>query len=123
MDFNDFYWHDAVVKYIYIDGISFAPNGVISFEIKWPDGDLDESVVTFESVYWTNLRLNFGIVADETILTATQLGSDDPDLIKLCSEYDGAIDSTELNVYFIDLNSTGGKIKIIAKGFRVYDLR
>lgn len=58
-------------------------------KIIWSDDNGKVNFI-FEDVYWAKMNLNFGI-----------------------------INRTELDVYEILLNSTGGKIKIIARKFRI----
>jgi len=65
------------------------------------------------------LNLNFGIIASENILSAMELEEDNQDLVNFYSGWKGLMNEVKLNTYRIDLNSTGGQIKIIAKTFRV----
>jgi hypothetical protein len=118
MNFKDFYWHDSVIKNITINRDNPGIKDEIKIEIVWDDNDERVNFV-FEGVYWTRMDLNFGIVANENILQAYLLPSNDEDLINLYSSWKGFLDDIKLNVYEIELNSTGGRIKIIAKGFRV----
>jgi hypothetical protein len=117
MDFNEYYWHDAVIKNIQIDRNNPGDKDTILFEIQWPQNN-QKSFFIFEGVYWASFNLNFGIVADETILRAQLLDSQDGDLVNLYSKWKGAMDDIKLFPYIIELNSTGGYIKIISKGFR-----
>jgi hypothetical protein len=119
MIFNDFNWHDSIIKNITIDRNKPGIIDIINFEIEWADGGKAELV--FEDTYWANLTLNFGIVADETILSACMGDDKDPDLIDFYSRWKGLMDNINLNSYLIRLNSTGGIIKIIAKGFIITD--
>jgi hypothetical protein len=118
MNFNDFYWHDAIMQNILIDRNKPGILDEISFDIKWAE-EKGEVTLVFEDVYYTMMNLNFGIVSDETILNAIVLEEDNEDLINFYSKWKGTLDSVKLNVYKINLNSTGSEIKIIAKGFRV----
>ena len=116
-NFNDFYWHDAVIKEIIIDRHNPGKRDEIRFKILFPD---KRKVIhfVFEGVYYASLDLNFGIIAHETILCASILVND-TDLSNFYSKWKGLMDDIKLNVYLIELNSTGGKIKIIAKDFRI----
>lgn len=118
MDFNDFYWHDAIIRNILIDRTNPGNDDSVSFEIEWTE-DREKGVLIFEEVYWASMNLNFGIIADESILIATQLDEQNEDLAKFYSKWNGALNDVKLNTYKIELNSTGGEIKIIAKTFRV----
>jgi hypothetical protein len=118
MNFNDYRWHDAVIKNIKIDRSNPGINDIIIFDIEWPDEEGNLTLV-FEEVYWAEMKLNFGIVADETILNLIELDDDNIDLANLYSKWNGVIKDVKLKTYKIELNSTGSEIKIIAKAFRI----
>ena len=118
MNFENFYWHDAIIKNIVINRNSPGIKDEIEIEIIFPNNNERVNFI-FEGVYWVKMNLNFGIIADESILQAHLLKKDDKDLINLCSLWKGNVSSVELKVYEILLNSTGGKIKIIARRFKV----
>lgn len=119
MNFNDFNWHDSIIKNINIDRNKPGINDNIKFEIEWAEGSKIELV--FEETYWANMMLNFGIVADETILSACIGDDKDLDLVDFYSKWNGSMDNVNLNSYTIRLNSTGGIIKIIAKRFKIIE--
>jgi len=116
-DFNEYHWHDSIIKNIQIDRNNPGEADTILFEIEWPENN-EKSFFTFEDVYWASFNLNFGIVSDETILHAQILDAQDKDLNIFYSKWKGKMDDIRLHTYGIELNSTGGYIKIIAKGFR-----
>jgi hypothetical protein len=119
MDFEkDFYWHDSIIKNITINRDYPGIKDEIELEIVWADNEERVNFI-FEDVYWAKMDLNFGIVVDENILQGYLLPSSDEDLVNFYSKWNGLMDDIKLNVYKIELNSTGGRIKIIAKGFRV----
>lgn len=118
MKFNEFYWHDVIIRNIQIDRTNPGNDDSVLFEIERPE-DNEMGVLVFEEVYWTSMNLNFGIIADESILSATQLDEQNEDIIKFYSKWKGAMNEVKLNTYKIELNSSGGEIKIIAKRFRV----
>ena len=41
MNFNDFYWHDAVIKNITINRNNPGIIDIISLDIEWPEGGLN----------------------------------------------------------------------------------
>lgn len=88
------------------------------FEIEWPE-EKGKTTFVFEDIYWVEMSLNFGIVADETILNSMQLEENNEYLTNSYSKWKGTMSNLKLNTYIIELNSTGGKIKIIAKTFGV----
>jgi hypothetical protein len=117
MNFNDFYWHDAIIKNIQIDRNSPGVMDAIIFDIEWP-GNKGKAIFIFEEVYWASMNMNFGIVANETILSAFELEESDQDLKSLYAKWKGVINHVKLKSYKFSLNSTGSEIKIIAKRFR-----
>ena len=121
MQFEDFYWHDAIIKNIIIDRNCPGVKDEIKIKIKWPE---DNGYVNFifEEVYWSRFELNFGIFVEENILQAHVLQDADEDLIHFYLLWKNSMNGIELNAYEILLNSTGGRIKIIAKGFRIEKL-
>jgi len=118
MNFEDFNWHDAVIKNITVDRNNPGIKDEITLEIVWPNRE-ERVHFVFESVYWAKMDLNFGIVAEENISQVHHLLNDDRDLIRFYSQWNGLMDDVKLNVYELELSSTGGRIKIIAKGFRI----
>ena len=118
MKFNDLYWHDAIIRNIQIDRTNPGNDDSVLFEIEWHE-DNEKGVLIFEEVYWASMNLNFGIIADESILSATQLDEQNEDLIKFYSKWKGTMNEVKLNTYRIELNSSGGEIKIIARRFKV----
>ena len=118
MNFTDFYWHDSIIKNITINRETPGEKDEIAIEIVWADNEERVNFV-FEEVYWAKLDLNFGIVVDENIYQGYLLSNNDEDLINFYSKWKGLMDEIKPNVYEIELNSSGGRIKIIAKGFRV----
>jgi hypothetical protein len=117
MSFNDFHWHDSIIKSIYIDRSNPGKRDEIQLEIEWIDKSI--SLLIFRNVYWSLLDLNFGIIAEENILNAKILGNDDNDLANFYSSWNGLMDNINLSVFLIELNSTGSIIKIIAEDYKL----
>ena len=121
MKFSDFYWHDAIIENIQINRLNPGNEDTIKFEIEWPE-NIGRVTFVFEEVYWAMLNLNFGIISNETIQSANLLEDNNQDLVNFYSKWNGAMNDVKLNTYRIELNSTGGEIKIIAKRFSVYKI-
>lgn len=117
MNLNDYYWHDSIIKNIQIDRRSPGIMDTIIFEIEWAENNKKTNIV-FEEVYWVSMNMNFGIIADETILNAFELEETDQDLKDLYLNWKGMINDVKLKGYKFSMNSTGSEIKIIAKRFR-----
>ncbi|MEI7526069.1 MAG: hypothetical protein WCJ95_17125 [Mariniphaga sp.] len=116
MNFNDLSWHDAAIKNINIDRANPGINDSIQFDVIWPNGH--KCKLVFEEVYMAQFSLNFGIVCTENILSAYLLEKDNKVLTDFYLQWRGLL-TVELQCYVINLNSTGGEIKIISRGFKV----
>lgn len=77
MEFNDFYWHDAVIKNIQIDRKNPGKKDTILFEIVRQNGKMNK--IVFDEVFFSKMTLGFGVVADECIDTAYVAPNDDPE--------------------------------------------
>lgn len=116
MNFNDFYWHDAIIKNILIDRSNPGLKDTISFEIELPEDNGSMNLI-FEDVYWSSMNLNFGIIAEETILSAIELNNGNEYLLNFNSNWGDALKDIQLKFYHFIFNSTGSDIKIISKGY------
>ena len=114
MDFNDFYWHDSTLKSIHIDRSNPGHNDSIVLEIEWYDTGISRLI--FQDVYKAKFDLNFGVIAQESILDAYST-RDDEGLNLLTKTFPGH----ELTCYVINTNSTAGQLKIHAKSFTTDD--
>ncbi len=116
MNFDNFEWHDAVIKNIVIDRAKPGINDTIIFDILWYDNSFSKLI--FTDVYFANLNLNFGIVADECIDCAYVINDIDTDLERILINWKGFFPN-DLNCFIIKTISTASTIKIIAKNFVV----
>ncbi|MVT08112.1 hypothetical protein [Chitinophaga tropicalis] len=112
-NFDDCYWHDSILKSIYIDRSNPGHVDTIEMIIDWYDEP--ESRIIFKDVYLFKATMNFGIIAHESILTAGIAPLDDPDLVEFYRKKKKFPQHIQLNCYIIETNSTGGLIKIIAE--------
>ncbi len=119
MKVEDIYWHDAIIRTINIDRSTPGVHDYLEFDILWYDDT--SSILTFEKVYWANFALNFGIVAQECIL-GVYINNEDDGYKKFASIWSKSMDIRPFNLYVIELNSTGGCIKVIAKDFTLRPL-
>ncbi|ADB39484.1 hypothetical protein [Spirosoma linguale] len=110
MDFDDFHWHDSGLKSIHIDRSNPGYNDSIVLEIEWCDIGVGRLI--FQEVYKAKFDLNFGIIAQESILDAYSTRDDD-ELHLLTSTFE----IHDLTCYVINTNSTSGQLKIYAKNF------
>lgn len=91
MNFNNIEWHDSVLKEIFIDRKNPGENDILVLNIDFQEEGLKS--VIFEDVYWSCLNLNFGIIADETILDAYMEGKENEDLKNLYSKWKNHLDN------------------------------
>lgn len=112
-DFNNCSWHDSILKNIFIDRSDPGKVDTVEMTIDWYDEPA--SKIIFKDVYLFKATLNFGIIADETILNAGIAIQEDPDLINFYQKAKGVLGSKKINCYIIETNSTGGTIKILAE--------
>lgn len=119
-NFNDLPWHDATLKYIYINREDPGTSDVIKLLIDWPDGS-SSSTIEFCDCYSLHANMNFGIVADESILTA-ECVTDSKELKSICQEWSKAgVNLEKLKCFKIITNSTNSIINIYALNFKIED--
>ena len=120
--FNNFYWHDANIKFIHIDRSKPGENDVVSFLIDWPD-EISSSIIEFYDCYGLDMNFNFGIIACESILSAECLDrSKSPKLQSIYEKWRKIeVNLDNLMCFQINTNSTNSVINIYALGFRLID--
>lgn len=116
MQFDDFYWHDSVIKNIEINRATPGVKDIITFEIDWHDRGL--RYLVFEDVYYAQMTMNFGVIADECIDLGFIADENDSTLTDLYKKWRGYLDGIKLYTYVIKTISTASEIRIVAKGFR-----
>lgn len=116
MEFNDFCWHDSVIKNIVINRDEFREMDMVYFDIEWYDNGTNKLI--FENVYQVKFNMNFGVIGPELISNA-YVSENDLDLINLYKIWNGLIDDIKLNCYIIKTASTGSEMKILAKDFKI----
>lgn len=124
MDFNSIEWHDVVIDKYVIDRSNPGNEDTIQFFLSDYSGK--KMKLIFWDVYQSNMRLNFAIIpaeGKETICCAHQEGSENELVQNLYKSWKGLFDDIPLNYYEIEMNSTGSKIQIVAKGFTYEILR
>lgn len=117
--FDDFVWHDATLLWIEVDRRDPGHRDEIVVVVEWPDNRRNRLV--FTNCYLFEVRMNFGIIASESILDAN-CSTDTPEVAKArenCRRH-GA-DLMDLHCFEIETNSTGGTIRIVARGFEVHE--
>ncbi|RZK43064.1 MAG: hypothetical protein EOO90_05260 [Pedobacter sp.] len=113
--FEDLHWHDALINVVAIDRSNAGKSDTIAFNITWPNGEL--GTLTFHDVWQAQFSLNFGVIAEETILQANAT-KELPDALLKQWQTNG-VDMSSIQCYEIETNSTASRFKIIAGGFSV----
>lgn len=117
--FNDLPWHDAVLRGIVINRRQPGASDQIRLEVTWLDGASD--AVVFTQCYYSEMSLNFGVVAEETIRHATE-NSEDPFLHSLRQTWNELnVSLDRLTCFRFETNSTGSRICICATGWEHAD--
>jgi hypothetical protein len=117
MNFNDLFWHDATLLSIYIDRKNPGKKDIVQLEIEWPTETL--SIIEFYDCYLFNVRMNFGVVASESILEAECI-IDSKEIHSIREEWlKMEITLENLKCYRIITNSTNSIIDIFSMGFRI----
>ncbi len=66
--YNSLDWHDTVILAINIDRRTPGENDSVSIDIQWPDGK--ENKLLFSECYMLDAQMNFGIIAEECIMSS-----------------------------------------------------
>lgn len=112
-DFNDCYWHDSILRNIFIDRSDPGNQDTVEMTIDWYDEPA--SKIVFNGVQLFKATLNFGMLVKECILQAEIASQEDPDLLSFYQKTKATPGSKKINCYIIETNSTGGIIKILAE--------
>jgi hypothetical protein len=117
-DFNSLEWHDAVIKSILIDRSDPGIIDAIELLIHWPSGHSNK--VIFKDVYMAILNLNFGVVAEESILDASLIEEQTSTIQALKNKWRKLYSGIEaVQCYEIKTSSTNSEIRIFAMSFEV----
>ena len=111
--FEDLPWHDAVVLAIEIDRRQPGIVDEVRLSILWPDDR--RSDITFLECYGLEARLNFGVVAAETVRSACER-SDSDELRRLRDKWSG-VDLSSLKSFAIETNSTASMLVVYARSW------
>ena len=113
--FQDLYWHDANLLNILIDRKNPGHIDQIRIEVDFPD--IGRKKVVFDDCWKADIQMNFGIIANESILRVDVYEqSDEIEALRKNLKY-SKLDN--LKCFEIETNSTGGSIKIFAESFKV----
>ena len=110
--FNELPWHGSALLNVEVDRKSPGENDTVIIFVKWPDGK--ENSIVFNDCYFFEARMNFGIVAEESILGAICSDEDD-ELPLIRSKWSPlGVGLSDLLCYAINTNSTNSSLKVFA---------
>lgn len=116
-EFNELPWHDSTLLNIEIDRKKPGENDSVRIFVKWPDGK--ENSIIFNDCYFFEAKMNFGIVAEESILSAV-CNDEDDGLLLIRSKWSPlGVALDHLFCFAINMNSTNSAIKVFALSMSV----
>lgn len=116
-DFHELHWHDARLMSVHIDRSEPGQRDEVQLAVQWPD--LGAAMVLFRDVYAVRCELNFGVIADEVILSASQV-SDSVEITRLRDRWRPAgVILEDLKCFEFETASTASRLQIYARGFEV----
>jgi len=116
MKFEDIEWHDQILSSLTMDRTNPGNNDSIELRIVVNGNRM---IVLFENVYSADLRMNFGVIAEESIRYAI-LNTDDvamPNIQKMWRNV--GVDLDKLFCFELSTNSTNSLIKIYAISYKI----
>jgi len=114
-EFNSLPWHDAELLSISIDRSNAGNSDTVTFVVKWPDETQNE--IVFNDCYFFDARMNFGVVAEESILEGICLNESGQisDIKRKWQSLGVKLDN--IRCYRIITNSTNSQINIYALSY------
>lgn len=113
--FDSLPWHDAELLSVSIDRSSAGNSDTVAFVIKWPDGN--KSDIVFKDCYLFDAQMNFGIVAEESILEGVCLDESDQ-ISEIKNKWQPlGVELNDIRCYRIITNSTNSRIEIYALSY------
>ena len=110
IDFYGLNWHDAVLFDIHIDRRDPGNLDQVVLSVRWPDGKVDK--LLFDDCYKLEMMMNFGIIAEESILDF-EIFDDSPDILEIKEKWkESGYDFKNLRCFQLEMNSTASVIKI-----------
>jgi len=115
--YNKLPWHDSALLNIEIDRNNPGENDSVRIFVKWPDGT--EGSIVFNDCYFFEAKMNFGVVAEESILNAVCSGDGD-ELSLIRNKWSQlGVELGNLLCYTINTNSTNSSLKVFSLSMSV----
>ncbi len=116
-DFDELPWHDARLMSIIIDRSEPGQRDEVQLAVRWPDSV--DATILFKDVYAVRCELNFGVIADETILAASEL-ADGADIMRLRERWrPSGVALEDLKCFEFETASTASHLQIYARRFEI----
>jgi hypothetical protein len=113
--FNEFPWHDATILELRVDRRHAGHADEVELTMMWPDER--RSQIRFIDCYGIDARMNFGIVAAETVRSAVER-EDSEELQALRAKWKPlGIDLSGVRSFSIETNSTGSLLTVFSRGW------
>jgi hypothetical protein len=113
--FEEFPWHDSTLLELRVDRRRAGHVDEVVLAMLWPDGH--RSRIRFVDCYEMEAKMNFGVVAAETVFSATER-RDSEELQALRAKWQRiGVDLSGLRAFSIVTNSTGSRLTIYSQGW------
>jgi hypothetical protein len=113
--FDSLPWHDAQLLELSVDRRCAGECDEVRLRVAWPLGD--EATLLFRDCYGMSAEMNFGVIAEERIASASMIG-DDPGLTSIRDRWKPlGVWLEALCCYRLETASTASVIRIYAKRF------
>ncbi|MBR0730813.1 hypothetical protein JQ595_18900 [Bradyrhizobium japonicum] len=115
--FNSLPWHDAELLELAIDRRNPGARDEVRLQVMWPDGG--RAILLFRDCYAVTVEMNFGIIAEERIASASLI-EDDPGLTSIRNRWRPlGVSLDVLRCYRLEMASTSSFLRIYAEKFEV----
>jgi hypothetical protein len=119
--FHELHWHDARLVSVHIDRSEPGQRDEVQLAVQWPTSGA--AVILFRDVYAVRCELNFGVIADEIILSASEV-TESVEITQLRDRWRPAgVILEDLKCFELETASTASRLQIYARGFDVSRLR
>jgi hypothetical protein len=113
--FNELPWHDAILLELRIDRRRAGHADDVVLTMLWPDGR--RSRIRFVGCYGLDAKMNFGIVAAETVRSAVEQ-QDSEELRALRAKWKAlGGDLSKLSSFSLEMNSTGSLVTVYSESW------
>lgn len=110
--FNEMPWHDAELLGIVIDRQEPGENDQVIVDVCWQNGE--KTRLVFIDCYGLEARMNFGVIAPESILDASSI-EESQELDEIRKKWNKlGVDLGQLRCFEIRTNSTDSILRIYA---------